>query len=85
VPLLAPTLPAITAHAPLLLLVPLGSILLVLVVVGAAIVLVSRIPHVVAAWQAPGLLAVGRVALAMAGLVALPGFVSAVVNILGRP
>jgi hypothetical protein len=84
VPLLAPTLPAVTAHAPLLLLVPLASILLVLVVVGVVIVLVSRIPQVVAAWQARGLLRVGRAALVAAGLLALPGFVSAAVNILGR-
>jgi hypothetical protein len=84
VPLLAPTLPAATAHAPLLLLVPLGSILLVLAVVGAAIVLLSRSPQVVAACRAHGLVAVGQVALAVAGLLALPGFVSAIVNILGR-
>jgi UPF0716 family protein affecting phage T7 exclusion len=49
------------------------------VVVGA-----SQVPQVVAAMQAPRLTVVGRVALAVAGLVLVPGFVSAVVDIVGR-
>jgi hypothetical protein len=87
VPLLAARRPgAIAVHAPLLLLVlPGPSVALVLVVVGVVVVLVSRIPAVVAALHARPLVVVGRVALAVAALVALPGFASALVDILGRP
>ncbi|SRR6266508_419600 len=85
VPLLAARPGAIAVHAPLLLLLlPGGSVALVLVPVGAVVVLVSRIPSVVAAWHARRLVTVGRVVLAGAALVAFPGFASAVVDILGR-
>jgi hypothetical protein len=86
VPLLAARPGAIAVHAPLLLLVlPGPSVALVVVVVGVVVVLVSRIPAVVAAWHARPLVVVGRVALAVAALVAFPGFASAIVDILGRP
>jgi hypothetical protein len=86
VPLLAARPGAIAVHAPLLLLVlPGPSVALVLVAVGLLVVLVSRIPSVVAAVHARRLVVVGRVALAMATLVAFPGFASALVDILGRP
>jgi hypothetical protein len=49
------------------------------------VVLVSRFPSVVAAVHARPLVMVGRVALAVAGLVAFPSFASALVDILGRP
>ena len=84
VPLLATSPGAIAAHAPLLLLgllVPLG---LLAAVVGVLVVGASRIPQVVAAMQTPRLAVVGRVALAVAGLVLVPGFVSTIVNIVGR-
>jgi hypothetical protein len=84
VPLLAASPGAIAAHAPLLLLgllVPLG---LLAAVVGVLVVGASRIPQVVAAVQTPRLAVVGRVALAVAGLVLFPGFVSTIVNIVGR-
>jgi len=61
------------------------SVALVLIIVGVVVVLASRIPAVVAAWHARPLVMVGRVALAVAALVAFPGFASAIVNILGRP
>jgi len=48
------------------------------------VVLVARIPAVVAAWHSRPVVAVGRVALAVAALVAFPGFASAVLDILGR-
>jgi UPF0716 family protein affecting phage T7 exclusion len=48
------------------------------------VVAASRIPQVVAALQTPRLAVVGRAALAVAGLVLVPGFVSTIVNILGR-
>jgi hypothetical protein len=86
VPLLAARPGAIAVHAPLLLLVlPGPSVALVLIIVGVVVVLASRIPSVVAAVHARPLVIVGRVALAMAGLVALPGFTSAVVDISSRP
>jgi hypothetical protein len=85
VPLLAAQPRAIAVHAPLLLLVlPGPSVALVLVIVGVVVVLVSRIPSVVAAVHARGLVVVGRVALAVAGLVAFPGFAAALVDIVGR-
>jgi len=58
---------------------------LVLVIVGVVVVLVSRLRPVVAAWHARPVGTVGRVGLAVAALVAFPGFASALVDILGRP
>jgi len=85
VPPLAAQPRAIAVHAPLLLLLLQGpSVALVLVVVGVVVVLVARIPAVVAAWHSRPVVAVGRVALAVAALVAFPGFASAVLDILGR-
>ena len=81
-PLLAARPGAVAVHAPLLLVLPAPSVALVLVLVGALVVLVSRIPRVVAAWHARRLVTLGRVALAVAALVAFPGFASAVVDIL---
>ena len=86
VPLLAAQPRAFAIYAPLLLLVlPGPSVALVLIAVGVAIVLVSRIPSIVAAWRSRPVVAVGRVTLAVAALVAFPGFASALVDILGRP
>lgn len=85
VPLLAARPGAFAVHAPLLLLVlPGPSVALVLIIVGVLVVLVSRIPSVVAAWHDRRLLVLGRVALTLITLVALPGFTMAVVDILGR-
>jgi hypothetical protein len=86
VPLLAAQPRAIAVYAPLLLLaLPGPFVALVLIIVGIAVVLVSRIPAMVAAWRSRPVVAVGRVALAVAALVAVPGFASALVEILGRP
>jgi hypothetical protein len=86
VPLLMAQPRAIAVYAPLLLLaLPGPSVALVLVIVGIAVVLVSRIPVMVAAWHSRPVVAVGRVALAAAVLVAVPGFASALIDILGRP
>jgi hypothetical protein len=49
------------------------------------VVLGSRIPSVMAAWASRPVVTVGRVALAVAALVAFPGFASALSDILGRP
>jgi hypothetical protein len=83
VPLLGTGPRAIAAHAPLLLLAPLGSVALVLAMVGAVVAVASRIPGVVAAWRDHRSVTVGRVALAIVAVVALPGFTSAVIDILG--
>jgi hypothetical protein len=85
VPLLGDGPRAVAAHAPLLLLVPLGSLGLVVAIVGAVVVFASQIPAVVAAWRDRRSVTVGRVALVLVAVVAFPGFASAVVDILGRP
>jgi hypothetical protein len=85
VPLLGDGPRAVAAHAPLLLLVLLGTAALVVAIVGAVVVLASQIPAVVAAWRDRRSVAVGRVALVLVAVVAFPGFASAVVDILGRP
>jgi hypothetical protein len=53
--------------------------------VGVVMVLASQVPAVVAAVRDHRLVTGGRVAVALVALVALPGFASAVVDILGRP
>ena len=76
----------LAAYSPLLLFVllfPLLAVIPVVVLVGLVAVLVSRIPLVLVAWRDRRVAAVGRVALVAAGLVALPGFASALVDILG--
>ena len=85
VPLLGSGPRAIVAYAPLLLLLPLPPATLLLAAVGITAVLVSRIPAVVAAWRDPRMVLSGRIALVALAVVALPGFASAVVDILGRP
>jgi hypothetical protein len=85
VPLLGTGPRAIAAHAPLLLLLPLGTAGLVVAIVGAGVVLASQIPIVVAGWRDRRSVTVGRVALVLVAVVAFPGFASAVVDILGRP
>ena len=84
VPLLAREPRAIAAHAPLLLLALLPPVVLALAVVGALVVLVTRARPVVAAWHARRLVPAGQVLLALVALAALPGFLSAVADILGR-
>jgi hypothetical protein len=85
-PLLTRQPRVLAAYSPLLLFVllfPLLALIPVVVLVGLVAVLVSRIPLVLAAWRGRRVAAVGRVALVAAGLVALPGFASALVDILG--
>jgi hypothetical protein len=86
VPLLAAQPRAIAVYAPLLLLaLPGPAVALVLIGVGGGVVLVSRIPAMVAAWHSRPVVTVGRVGLAVAALMAVPGFASALVDIMGRP
>lgn len=51
---------------------------------GVVIVLVSRVRPIAASTYADRLVAIGRVALVLVGLAALPGFAAAAVDILGR-
>jgi hypothetical protein len=84
VPLLGTRPAAIAAHAPLLLLAPLVPVAVVVAVVGALAVLATRIPAVLTAWRHPTLARGGRLALLLVALVALPGFVADMADILGR-
>jgi hypothetical protein len=83
-PLLDARLRTVAAYAPLLLLIPLVPVIPLLVLVGLAVVLASRIPPVVPAWHDRRLVVIGRVALGLVVLVAVPGFATAIVDILGR-
>lgn len=82
-PLVASRSRAIAAYAPLLLLIPLFLVIPVIIAAGLVAGVVSRIRPVVALWRDRRVVTVGRVALAAVGLAALPGFVSALVAILG--
>jgi hypothetical protein len=85
VPLLdAPTPRAVVGHIPLLLLA-LGSVAVVVAVVGVLVVLASQIPAVAATWRDRRVVTAGRVVLALIALAALPGFTLDVIGILGRP
>jgi hypothetical protein len=84
VPLLTRDPRAVAGHAPLLLLVPLPPVVVALAVVGGLAVLATRLRPVVAAWHAPRLRLAGQAVLALAVLVALPGFVTSIASILGR-
>jgi hypothetical protein len=84
VPLLAWEPRAIAGHAPLLLLAVVPPVALVLAVVGGLVVLATRFPPLVAAWHARRLVPAGQLVLALVALVALPGFLYAVADILRR-
>jgi hypothetical protein len=84
VPLLAREPRAIAAHAPLLPLALVPPVVLALAAVGALAVLATRARPVVAAWHARRLVPAGQVVLVLVALAALPGFLSAVADILGR-
>jgi hypothetical protein len=84
VPLPAREPRAVAAHAPLLLLLPLVPVVVALAVLGMVVVGVTRLRPVVAAWRTRRLLPAGQVVLALVALAALPGFVTAVADILGR-
>jgi hypothetical protein len=85
VPLLGTRPAAIAAHAPLLLLAPLAPVAVIVAVVGALVVLATRIPAVLQAWRRPSLARGGRIALVLLALLALPGFLGDIADILGRP
>ena len=84
VPLLGTRPAAFAAHAPLLLLTPLVPVAVIVAVVGALVVLATRIPAVLTAWRLPTLARAGRIGLALVALLALPGFVADMADILAR-
>jgi hypothetical protein len=84
VPLLGTRPAAFAAHAPLLLLAPLVPVAVIVAVVGALVVLATRSPAVLTAWRLPTLARAGRIGLALVALLALPGFVSDMADILAR-
>ena len=84
VPLLGTRPAAFAAHAPLLLLAPLLPVAVTVALVGALVVLVTRIPAVRRAWRLPTLARAGRIGLALIAVLALPGFVSDMADILAR-
>lgn len=83
-PLLAWERRALVRHAPLLLLLPLVFPVLVAVLVGLIVIGLSQVEPIRAALRAPQAALIGRVVLAAAALVALPGFITAVSDIAGR-
>ncbi|HVL92575.1 MAG TPA: hypothetical protein VM264_04450, partial [Acidimicrobiales bacterium] len=74
---------SLARHAPLALLLPAAPVLVVVAVVGALAVGLSRVEPVVAFLRSTRALVVGRWALVAVSLVALPGSVSALVDIAG--
>jgi hypothetical protein len=84
VPLLGTRPAAFAAHVPLLLLAPLVPVAVTVALVGALVVLATRIPAVRTAWRLPTLARAGRIGLALVALLALPGFVSDMADILAR-
>jgi hypothetical protein len=75
---------SLARHAPLLGLLPAAPVFFFIAVVGAIAVGLSRVEPVVAFRESSGALLLGRAALLIGGLAALPGCVSALVDIAGR-
>ena len=83
-PLLSRRRRAMLFHTPILLLVPAAGVLLVVIVVGLIAVLAGRARPLVEGLRSDTAAMGGRVILAALALLALPGFVSSVADILGR-
>lgn len=75
---------SVLAHAPLLLMAPVAGVVLPVALVGVVAVLASRARPLAAALRSRQFDVVGRAVLAAVVLLALPGFLSAVADILGR-
>lgn len=82
-PLISRRAPALVAHAPLLLLAPMAPMALPLAAVGAMTVIVAQARPLAEGLRSRSVTVAGRVVLATVALVALPGFVSGVADILG--
>lgn len=75
---------SLVPHAPLALLLPAAPVFVLIAVVGAVAVALSRFQPVVAFLRSSRFLFVGRVALVAVALAALPGCASALVDLVGR-
>ena len=75
---------AVLLHAPILLLAPVAGLLVVVIVVGLIAVFAARYRPLVEALRSVKVVVAGRIILASLALVALPGFVSSMADILGR-
>jgi hypothetical protein len=83
-PLVAADRGSLLAHAPLLVLIPAAPVLVLAAAGGVVAVGLSRLKPVVEALRSHKTLVGGRILLAGIGLAALPGCISAVVDIAGR-
>jgi hypothetical protein len=83
-PLVSRRRSAVVAHAPLLLLLPIASVVVLIAMVGIVAAGAGRLPSVVATLRSPRFAVVGRAVLAAVVVVATPGFVATVADILGR-
>jgi hypothetical protein len=84
-PLLSRRRASIGRHGPLLLLGPVAPVLVPVALAGAVAVVATRVPAVMRALRSSTGRVVGRVVLVAMALVALPGFVADVGDILGKP
>jgi UPF0716 family protein affecting phage T7 exclusion len=75
---------SVLAHAPLLLVAPMAPVLVPVTLVGVVSVLAARLRTVVETMRSRRSTVVGRAVLVALLLVAIPGFVSTVADILGR-
>jgi len=80
-PPLSPRRQTLVAYVPLLLLIPAVPVVVILAVVGLLAVGLSRAEPVIRAIRSHTTAVAGRVVLAVVALVALPGFLSAVIDI----
>ncbi len=83
-PLLSRRLPALVAHAPLVLIAPMAPVVVPVTVVGLVTVLAAKVRALVSGLNSRWFILAGRVVLVAALLLALPGFVSTVTEIVGR-
>jgi hypothetical protein len=83
-PLLSGRTSSVVAHAPLLLLAPIAPVLVPVALVGVVTALAARVRPSPPTMQSRRFTVVGRAALIAVVLAAIPGFVSAVADILDR-
>lgn len=83
-PLLSRRSSSLLAHAPLLLVAPMAPVLVPITLVGVFAVLAARAGPLAEAMQSRRFTVVGRAVLVAVVLVAIPGFMSTVADILGR-
>jgi hypothetical protein len=84
-PLLSRSPRAVAAYLPVLALVAFPPVAVLVVLVGAAVVLLSQARPVMAVWRSGRVLTAGWIALVVLLAVAIPTFTAAVADILGRP